>query len=164
MPAAGYSSAMPVRGTFHMTFSGPPEQIAAVLKALTAAGFAAKGVQSPYPGDPQESALVWVEASTHEGTDSPSAEFEVASLDRAQQAVEPHGYRLRIHGSTVGGIADQREVVQASTGEVLVRTWAESWDAGVLAEVSELFGIPVEDLELRELPGLWDLPPDSGSS
>lgn len=146
---------MTVKGTFSVELSGPYEARSALLEAFAADSVAARYI-APQATGPDEEAKGWVTAEFHEGTDSPSSEFQHDCLSKATAIGEQFGYVLRSHGIVVGGAAQMRYIVDARTGDVVIKGFNVGPE--FLAIIAEETGIPVEHLEVREPPGMWDVP------
>lgn len=146
---------MSVKGAFHATLSGPYDARGALLEAFAEASISARHVAPDRQGLDEES-KGWVQAEFHDGTDSPSGEFQHEALSRTTAIGERFGYELRSHGITVAGAAQLKHVVDTRTGAVVVKGFNFPDDA--VEVVSQEFGIPSEYLELRDPPGVWDVP------
>ncbi|MEY2243181.1 hypothetical protein AB8A21_09595 [Streptomyces sp. BF23-18] len=146
---------MSVIGAFSVTLSGPYDARGALLEAFAAASIAAGYVASEVEGLDEES-KGWVRTEFHEGTDAPSGEFMQAAVSRCTALGEQFGYELRSQGVTVAGAAQFQHVVDTRTGAVVMRGFNFPDDA--LHVISQEYGIPLERLELRDPPGLWDVP------
>ncbi|MCT9010013.1 hypothetical protein [Streptomyces rhizosphaerihabitans] len=146
---------MSVKGAFTITLSGPREARTDLLKAFATSSIAARRTGPDRVGLDEE-AKGWVEASFHEGTDSPSSGFQQECMSRTTAIAERFGYELRSQSVTVAGAAEFRHVVDTRTGAVVVRGFGLLDDG--LPIIAEEMGIPVEYLEFREPPGVWDIP------
>lgn len=146
---------MSAKGAFTITLSGPYEARDALLEAFAGASIAARYASPDRPGLDEE-AKGWVQAEFHEGTDSPSAEFQRERMSQTTALAEPFGYELRGHGIVVGGAAQLRHVVDKRTGALVIKGFNMPDEA--LLIVAEETGIPVEYLEFRDPPGMWDIP------
>ncbi len=145
---------MSVRGTFTLTFSGPLGTGAQALRALTAAGFAARTTDEERSDVPD---AAWVMAEIHAGQDgSPDVEQQRAWMERATDAVTPLGYLLRSHGVVMGGPADLRILRDRLTGREVGRGWFG--DDPDLNEIAAGFGVDVGDVELVDDDAVWRLP------
>ncbi|MGW5273603.1 hypothetical protein ACWEQP_13645 [Streptomyces sp. NPDC004044] len=147
---------MTVKGAFFITLSGPLDQRADLLASLAESGTAAQWVLPEVSG-PGEDEKGWVRATFHEGGDeSPSSEFSQAALKLAQELGQPLGYELRSHGVVMGGAAQRVDIVDRRTGDVVVKGFGTTQEE--LPELARVLGIDPQHLELREPPGLWDVP------
>jgi hypothetical protein len=125
---------MTVKGAFTVELSGPYEARAALLDAFAQDSIAARYKASPSP-DLDEEAKGWIEARFHEGTDSPSVDFQRDCLDKAAQ---------------LSHIVDKR------TGALVMKAFDVTEET--LPDFARVIGVPADSLELREPPGLWDVP------
>jgi hypothetical protein len=146
---------MTVKGTFTVELSGPYEQRDALLRELAGASIAAQYI-APSAEGPDEEAKGWVRAEFHEGTESPGADFQRACLDKTTALGARFGYELRSHGIVVSGASDLRHIVDKRTGKVLMKGFG--FPPNAVRLFAEETGIPLEYLELREPPGMWDVP------
>src|SRR6266516_1503152 len=95
-----YADRMPIANVFTVTVSGPKEDEAMLVNALTRSGFAAE-VCAPYID--QEADLGWVRVLTHEGHDGPpSPEFQQEVMARAGGIATAYSYSQRASGITIG--------------------------------------------------------------
>ncbi|MFJ4550322.1 hypothetical protein ACIP4X_14010 [Streptomyces sp. NPDC088817] len=146
---------MTVKGAFTVELSGPYEARAALLEALAEASIAAQHIP-PSAAGLDEEAKGWVRAEFHEGTDSPSVDFQRDCLEKTTAIGEQYGYVLRSHGIVVGAAAQLSHVVDKRTGALVIKGFNMTEDD--LAVIAEQAGVPVEFLEFREPPGVWDVP------
>ncbi|MFJ8599020.1 hypothetical protein ACIREM_09875 [Streptomyces shenzhenensis] len=123
--------------------------------AFADAAIAARTANPDRPGLDEED-KGWVEAEFHEGTDSPSVNFQRECMDRATAVAGPLGYELRSYGVVVAAAAQLRHIVDSRTGGLVMKSFGDMSDKA-MAIISEQFGIPVEFLEVKEPPGMWDL-------
>lgn len=146
---------MTVKGAFTIELSGPIEARAAFLEALTQDSIAAQAI-APAARGLDEEAKGWVRAEFHEGTDSPSPEFQQACLAKVTGLGEQFGYQLRSHGVVVGAAAQFSHVIDTRTGAVVLKGFNLTKEA--FPFIAEQTGVPVEYLELRDPPGVWAIP------
>ena len=146
---------MSVKGAFTITLSGPYEARGAILEAFAEASIAARYTAPDRVGLDEE-AKGWVEAQFHAGTDSPSIEFQQDCMSRTTALAEPFGYEHRSHGVVLAGAAQLRHIVDKRTGALVMKGFG--WPDEALPIIAEQIGIPVEYLEFREPPGMWDVP------
>ncbi|WP_143661728.1 hypothetical protein [Streptomyces sp. st170] len=146
---------MTVKGAFSVDLSGPYEARAGLLEAFAEASISAR-YASPSATGLDEESKGWVCAEFHEGTDSPSAEFQHECLSRATALGERFGYVLRSYGVVVGAAAQLSHVVDTRTGALVIKAFNMTEDG--LASIADQFGVPVEFLQIQESPGLWNLP------
>lgn len=145
---------MSVRGMFTMTFSGPLGTGAQALRALTAAGFAARTTDQERPDVPD---AAWVVAEIHNGQDgSPDGEQQREWMERAAAAVGPLGWQARSHGVVMGEPADLQVLRHRETGQEVCRGWfGNSPDLG---EIAATFGLAAADVELVNDDAIWRIP------
>lgn len=146
---------MTVKGAFTVELSGPYEARAALLDAFRHESIAARYTDPPSP-NLDEQAKGWVEASFHEGTDSPSVEFQRECLEKATALGEQFGYQLRSHGIVTAGPAQLKHIVDKRTGTLVMKAFNLTEED--LPAFADRIGLPAEFLELREPPGLWNIP------
>ncbi|WP_405739829.1 hypothetical protein OG885_38075 [Streptomyces sp. NBC_00028] len=146
---------MTIRGALTVELSGPYEARTALLDAFAAESIAARYI-TPQAVGPDEEGKGWVRAEFHEGTDSPSADFGQDCLSRCTSIGQQFGYVLRSHGVVIGGAAQMRHIVDTRTGELVIKGFNVGPE--FLAIISEETGIPVKYLDVREPPGMWDVP------
>ncbi|QCR49838.1 hypothetical protein [Streptomyces sp. SGAir0924] len=146
---------MTVKGAFTVELSGPYEARAALLDAFARESIAAHYKNSPSPNLDEE-AKGWIDARFHEGTDSPSADFQRDCLAKAQALGEQFGYEMRSYGVVVGAAAQLSHIIDKRTGELVMKAFNVTEEN--LSDLARAIGLPAEFLELREPPGLWDVP------
>lgn len=146
---------MSVKGAFAITLSGPYEGRSKLLQAMTSAGIAAQVCSADRVGLDEE-AKGWIEATFHQGTDSPDVDFQRACLERVTSLAEPAGYETRSYGIVMAGAAQMTHVVHKETGEVVMKAFNMTPEG--LPKLARVLGVDADLLELREPPGLWDVP------
>ncbi|KMS79090.1 hypothetical protein ACH49_13625 [Streptomyces leeuwenhoekii] len=146
---------MTVKGAFHVNLSGPFEARAALLEAFAQESIAARYISAPSSAL-DEQAKGWVRAEFHEGTDSPSVDFQRGCRERATTLGEQFGYTLRSYGVVVGAAAQLSHVVDKRSGALIMKGFNLTDD--FLPVIAEQTGIPAEYLELREPPDVWTAP------
>ncbi|MFJ8349745.1 hypothetical protein ACIQ9J_25955 [Streptomyces sp. NPDC094153] len=147
---------MTVKGAFGVELSGPYEARAALLEAFAKASIAAQYIPPTVAGLDEE-AKGWVRAEFHEGTDSPSLEFQQECLARVTAAAEQFGYEFRASSVVVGAAAQLVHVVDTRTGAVIMKSFGEPAPEELVA-LAHHSGIPFEAIAVREPDGLWDVP------
>jgi hypothetical protein len=146
---------MTVKGAFTVDLSGPYVARGSLLEAFAAASISARYTASQAVG-PNEETKGWVRAEFHEGTDSPSSEFQQDCLRKSISLGEQFGYVLRSHGVVIGAAPQMSHIVDKRTGALVSKGFNLTDDS--LGIFAEQLGVPVEFLELREPSGVWDVP------
>ncbi|MEU9640917.1 hypothetical protein [Streptomyces sp. NPDC048188] len=147
---------MTTKNALSVDLSGPYEARAALLEACAQASISARYIASSRTGLDEES-KGWIRAEFHEGTDgSPSLDFQRTSRERIERLGEQFGYVVRSYGIVVGTSAQLSHIVDKRTGVVVMKAFNVTEEN--LPALAEHIGIAAELLELREPPGVWDVP------
>ncbi|NUS79182.1 MAG: hypothetical protein HOV70_23690 [Streptomyces sp.] len=147
---------MTAKNAVTVELSGPFEARAALLDACAEASISAQYISAP-SSELDEQAKGWIRAEFHEGTDdSPSLEFQRSSREKVEALGAQFGYIVRSYGIVTATAAQLKHIVDKRTGALVMKAFNVTEES--LPAFAKHIGLPAEFLELREPPGLWDVP------